>query len=350
MMSKFLLWPLKGVLLSALFMSTLSFAGIIVHQPSTVIIGSGISRPEGIAFSPSGKLLAVANATGNRITFYKINENGMSFYNKPFFTLEGASSHLSYPHDVCFSLDGSHVAVTNSLSNAITIYKKNDFCYDLKPITTIQGEQSELLHPNSVRYAPQGNFIAVANLLKNTISFYRYHGDVYEQEPYQVIESVNHILDRPDGLSFTTDGELLAVTSHDGNAVAIYQQVPNSEGLYSQEPVEIIQGEGSNLLYPHSVSFHPTNKYLAVSSAGGKKTLNIFQKVSDEFPRYSHFPAYTVEVYNPMSIHLQSKQPHEGGVKGIAFSNDGTFLGICASDIAHSDRTIFIFPVEIIQD
>jgi DNA-binding beta-propeller fold protein YncE len=339
------------VFLLCLSFFNLGCAAILIQEkPASVIMGeqSGLGRPEGIAFSPEGDLIAVANASMNSVTFYKRKNASSAEYEKiPFFTIQGARSLIYYPHDVCFSPDGQHLAVVNSRSNSITIYKKNSDRYDPIPTAVIRGEHSGLKHPHAVKYAPHGKFIAVANLLGNTITLYQYEGDTYSGSPYHVIQNSKYrVFNRPDGLAFSSDGELLAVTNHDAHSVAIYQELPHSPGFYTADPVEILQGEVTNLCYPHSLSFHPSNEYLAVSCAGGIKTLNLFKKISEQFPRYSTTPEKTMEVFNPETIQLQKEWPQEGGVKGIAFSPDKNQLGLCAADILNPDRSILIYSIE----
>ena len=330
------------------FSTAQSNANIIDKKPITVIEQheSGINHPEGIAFSSSGDFIAVANALGNTITFYKKLDD-TTYETTPYFTLKNPEAQLSYPHDLSFSPDGYYLAVANSLGT-VNIYKKNPDCsfYDLSPAAIIKCDLSTLKNPHAVKYSPVENIIAVADVLKNIVSLYRYQNEKYEQIPYQIIQDSNGILNKPDGLAFSSDGELLAVTSHANHSVVFYQQIPNSQGLYSPDPVEILQGEQTNFCFTHSVSFHPTNDYLAVSSASGKYTLSIFKKTSENFPRYSIFPEQTLEIYNPKNFHLRDQFPEEGGVKGIAFSPDGKQLSICASDIADPGRKILILNLK----
>lgn len=322
---------------------------VVDDLPITIIgnNGSGLGHPEGIAFTPSGDFIAVANAGINTISFYKRRDS--TYETSPSFILQNPQSQLSYPHDVSFSPDEKYLAVANGANSSITIYKKSSIhsFYDEAPIAVIKGEASTV--PHAVKFAPIGNTFAVANVWGNSIALYHYHEDKYDQSPYQVIINPVDILNRPDGLAFSSDGELLAVTSHGNHSVVLYQRIPHSQGLYSPEPIEILQGEETHFCFTHSVSFHPSNDYLAVSSAGGKKTLSIFKKVSNQFPRYSTFPEQTLEIYNPDALHLRDQFPEEGGVKGIAFSPDGKQISLCASDIANPDRTILIYSIKVIR-
>lgn len=314
-------------------------------NPSSVIkgIASCLNHPEGIAFSSCGEYIAVANAHADSISFYK-QSNGI-YENIPFFILNGPDTQLKFPHDLAFSPNGKHLAVANRYANLITIYEKNDHCFHPIPIARIAGNRSELAGPDGIKYSQSSNIIAVANSLGNTVTLYRYKDNSYEQSPYQILKSP--ILNTPDGMAFSGDGELLGVTNHGTHSVLLYQRIAGSTDLYSAHPVEILQGSETNLAYPHSLSFHPQTNDLAVSNSGGKKTLNIFRTNSKEFPRYAKTPIQTIPIYAPDTVDFLDRDPKEGGVKGVAFSRDGTFLGLCASHILDPTQSIFIYSATL---
>src|SRR5258705_12191585 len=64
-----------------------------------------MQRCEGIAFSSSGNILAVATAESNGILMFRKTADG-SFEDTPFWTLEGSRSGLRYPHDLSFAQCG----------------------------------------------------------------------------------------------------------------------------------------------------------------------------------------------------------------------------------------------------
>ncbi|MGE5196262.1 MAG: WD40 repeat domain-containing protein [Anaerolineae bacterium] len=294
---------------------------------------SGLDRPEGVAFTPSGDYVATANSLGNTITFYKrIGEQGAVYETTPSFCIKGSESQLDFPHDLSFSPDGTHLAVANRQGNSITIYKKNLSLnrYDPIPVATIKGIFSQIAHPDAVRYSPIENIIAVANIHLNTLTFYHYQGDQYDQQPYQVIR--NSILKVPDGLDFSKDGALLAVTSHSSHSVILYQRISNSQGLYRDNPIQILEGEETHFCYPHSLAFHPLKNYLAVSCSQGRKNVHIFANESESpTTAYLNAPELSLEIiemYDESNITLLDHLLEEGGVKGIAFAPDGKSLAI----------------------
>lgn len=295
---------------------------------------SELNRPEGVTFSPSGNFIATANLFGNKVTFYKrIGDSGSIYENTPAFSIKGEKSKLDYPHDLAFSPDGRHLAVANRQGNSITIYAKDPIqdIYYTEPVAIVQGKSSLLAGPSSVKYCPVNNIIAVANTANRTITFYRYKGDVYDQKPYLIIRDTPDVLSMVNSLDFSMDGELLAVTSADTHSLLIYQQISGSGNLYGPKPLQIIKGLQTNVCYPHSVSFHPTKNYVAVTNAQGRKNINIFQKNSDDSPIYGLTPVLTLEItemYDESTIQLIEQLRQKGGCKGVSFSPDGASLAI----------------------
>ncbi len=342
-----------------ILMTSVSFGLSIDSNPTTLILAdrySQLDRPEGVAFTPSGDYIAVANSLANTITFYRrIGEQGSAYETRSRFSIKGPQSQLDYPHDLSFSPDGNHLAVANRQGNAITIYKKNLFrnYYDSTPIAVISGESSQIVSPDAVKYSPVENIIAVGNVDSNTISFYSYQGDQYDQQPYQVIQG--SFFQVPDGLGFSGDGDLLGVISYASDTVVIYQRQPNSQGHYRDHPVQVLQGEETRFVYPHSLSFHPSENYLAVSCAQGRKNVHVFlQETEGAATTYSNAPILSLEIlemYNDSTIALLEQIQQDGGVKGIAFAPDGKSLAIvqnlCHGSLQFPLGVLAIYPVNI---
>ncbi len=307
------------------FLST-TFALSINPTPTTIIRAteqSGLDRPEGLTFSPSGDLIAVANSLADTITFYKRIAAGV-YETIPSFTLQGQESQLNYPHDLSFSRDGTILAVANRSGNSITLYRKNNLHFENRPFAMIQGRYSHISAPDAVRFSPTDNLLAVANMLSHTVTLYRYNHEQFFPMPIQVLR--HPIFQIPDGIDFSKDGQWLAVTSHDAHAVALFKQT--SRGNYDALPTQIIQGEETHFTYPHSLSFHPETNALAVSCSQGRQNVHLFIPEAGAFPNAPAFSMEVLEMYDASTIHMIEQLWQEGGVKGVAFSPDGKSIAV----------------------
>src|SRR5258706_376798 len=111
--------------LTALFIFTASVLPlhsqlIVQKDPTTIIKGhySCPKRPEGIAFSPCGEVLAVCSRSGGRgITFYRqIKDKKGKYHPTPFYELTEQKLleyGLSAAHGIAFSPDGKSLGVVH---------------------------------------------------------------------------------------------------------------------------------------------------------------------------------------------------------------------------------------------
>lgn len=85
---------------------------------------SNLDRCEGIAFSSSGDIIAVAGSDTNNVFLYRRKANGL-FEDTPYWRINGLRSRLNYPHDVAFSLCGdTELLAVAARGGAILIFEK----------------------------------------------------------------------------------------------------------------------------------------------------------------------------------------------------------------------------------
>jgi WD40 repeat protein len=355
----------KRVLCFHFLFASMTLSAVIINQsPIETIEGpkSLLNRPEGIAFSPCGNYVAIANSEGENVLFYYASDCKTSNSQaSPVFVIGGVKSPVGYPHDLDFSPDGEHLAVACRVSNQIKVYKrnKNNGFYEQEPFAVIQGNQAKFHGINAVKYDPTGKSLGICDVWGHQVALFRFDGEAYELLPYQVITAPLNIFNLPDGLAFSKDGKLLAITCHGNHSLLLFEKIPFSEEMFNPVPVEILKGQETYLNYPHSVCFHPLDDSLIISNAsarldpdpskkiaGNGITLSLYKKISDSAPRYSPFPSQTLEIYNRETIHLSMLYKEEGGVKGIAFSQDGKILGLCSSDIANPSKSLLFYRIE----
>ncbi|CRX39466.1 WD40 repeat domain-containing protein [Estrella lausannensis] len=328
----------------------LSSVEIISSPPLYTIEGaaSKLNHPEGIAFSPSGDFIAVANARSNNILFYRIFENDISKMTpEPAFIMKGHPA-FSYPHDLSFSPGGEHLAIVSSYSNKITIHERDEVSgfYKSEAMAVIHGKKAGLRNAHTVKYNPAGNRLAVCDVAGNSVALFKRSNNHYDEIPCQILSLPLSLMDRPDGVAFSSDGSLLAATSHATHSVILFANDPTAADEYDPIPIQILHGEETGFHFTHSLAFHPFDHTLVVSSAAGKKTVAIFRRQPGEALSYPLIPSQILEIYNPLTYHMHVYEPEEGGVKGVAFSPSGKVLAILSTDHGNSRKSVILFAVE----
>ncbi|NGX59681.1 MAG: hypothetical protein KR126chlam3_00837 [Chlamydiae bacterium] len=330
-------------ILTAIFLSFAFFCQgfsqpLLFEQESFHIIcgeASGLDHPEGIAFTPDGKYVAISNAYGNSINFYEFGGS-----NIPVFVLKGPETLLSFPHDITFSPNGEYLAAANRYSNAATIYKKNKdgIAFNLSPISIITDDSFNGL--GAIAYSPTENIIALGDAYSNRVLIYSFNGKQYLKTPSCILAT--HKLSLVDGLGFSPDGKFLGVTSHANNSALFFERTPNSRNLFASQPVNIIGGIDSLLEESHSLAFHPTKDFVVISSAGGREDVTFYQKKIKDGCSYISSPVQTLRIMlEEVRCAIEEKYPGECGGKGVAFSPDGKVLGVCLPNIFGEDCVHF---------
>jgi hypothetical protein len=295
-------------------------------------------RFEGIDFSRSGNIMAIATSETNCVMLFKRKPDGR-FEDAPFQTIGRSSSGLDYPHDVSFSRskDAELLAVAQR-TGAIAIYEKNkhDEGYGSKPAFEISGPQSQLAYSDGVTFVPPNNgYLAACNLELGTVLFFRrisLSPIAFEETPEFELKhpSVFH----PDGLAFSPCGRWLATANHGNGSVSIFQRrnriLSGGKPIYGSEPVTVIQDR--KFRYPHSVAFTPGTNHLIVTNAGANY-FNVYEPRRHYFGmRWSQSPVTQVIAHDDeafQEVNMANKR--EGGPKGVAIHKNN--LAVCSPQI-----------------
>ncbi|NGX45803.1 MAG: hypothetical protein K940chlam2_00983 [Chlamydiae bacterium] len=322
----FLLLPLR-----------LSFAGTfsLEEKPFLTISGpdSRLDRPEGIAFTPDGRYVAVACFWGDSINFYEIGES-----ESPIFVLKGTKTHLYHPHDLAFSPDGNYLFVANRRSGMLTIYQRHADGISFEPSPVKRVRESSFNGVGAVTFSPTENLLALADTYCNRIL-------IYEFDETHLVEAPRSILTAPqisvaDGLGFSPDGRLLAVTSHDNHKALFFERTPEGEALFDPTPIKILEDEEIPLKHPHSIAFHPKSEDFIITCAGGNRHINCYE-------RGQSCPHQWLEVLDSDIVaRIERINPVEGGAKGVAFSPDGTIVAVCSPGFIAVDSIQFFRVIE----
>lgn len=311
-----------------------SQALVLEQEPFYVIKGeeSGLSHPEGIAFTPDGRYVAIANSNANSIAFYEICGSGI-----PAFEIKGPETLLHYPHDLAFTPNGKYLAVANREGNTATIYRRNkkESSFDLNPIHIIK--DSSFNGIGAVAYSPSEDILALGDTYSNRILLY-----LFSEEEYQSTPSCQLNASVVDGLSFSPDGKFLGVTSHYNHSALFFKRKLESRSLFARRPVNSIEGKDSRLKYSHSLAFHPTKDIIAISSAGGTTDVSFFQTRIKKHCSFFLSPIQTLELLmEDIRSAIEREYPEECGGKGVAFSPDGEVFGVCLPNIFGEDAVLF---------
>ena len=283
----------------------------ITDDPICTINGveGRLSRPEGIAFSPKGEKLAIANSTNGTVTFYERISDGSAVYEAgPSYVLENKKS-LRYTHGVQFTPCGKYIGVASRNTNSVVLFQVGkNFPY--------QTLKSNLDYPAELSFS--SNLLGVASRKGNDyLTFYKQlKSGKFAPKPEWIVgrkfhEDLN--LSAPHALAFSPDGKTLAtvhkryVSSPEGRAALVIWDV-------LKKSPKFIHPLGEEFF--HSIAFHPSGNYIAVTNE--RKNVEIFKR--EEGYTFSLFAEIPVE-----------REDRKESCKGIAFSACGNYLGFTST-------------------
>src|ERR1700730_4837128 len=73
----------------------------------TLAMPGGLHRSEGIGYSASGNIIAIATSDTNTVFLFRRRADGQ-FETTPYLSISGPESRLAYPHDVSFASSDDH--------------------------------------------------------------------------------------------------------------------------------------------------------------------------------------------------------------------------------------------------
>ncbi len=298
---------------------------------------SKLDKFEGIAFSSSGNIIAVAGLGTNAIFLYRRKANGL-FEDTPYWSINGPRSRLDYPHDVAFASSGdTELLAVAGRRGTIVIFQRNpaDETCGPDPVFEICGPRTRLNFSDGVAFVPPDNeYVAACNLEIGNISFFRRvsHSPIgFKLEP--VFDLRGHSFSHPDGLAFSQCGTWLAVANHKNHSVSVFQRrsriLSAGKLKYGPEPVTTIKDPG--MRHPHSVAFTPETNHLVVTNAGANYFSVYEPKPHNLRMRWSQSPvSQTVVGPDREFREVNSRNRMEGGPKGVAVHKNS--LAICSPE------------------
>lgn len=303
-----------------------------------VKVSSPADHFEGIAFSRSGKVIAIAAAGAGAIFLYRRQDDG-HFEDTPFHRITGREAALKYPHDVSFATVGNREYLASTERRGTislwAAYPRTAQENSL-PTLTIGGPDAAAGYYDSISSYPGAEgYLAAGNFADDSVNFFRLIADPAigcSSRPQSVFRSP--YLCAPDGIAFSACGAWLACSNHFNHTVSVFQlQSPATEDrgpVFDPVPVMMIRDPG--IRFPHSLAFCPGTNDIAVTSAGSPY-VNVYAAIADrQMPRWSstsvhRFLFCPVDIFEP----INSESPRQGGGKGIAIHGDA--LAICSPEM-----------------
>jgi 6-phosphogluconolactonase (cycloisomerase 2 family) len=299
-----------------------------------------LQQYEGVAFSSSGKILAVAAAGANAILLFRRNSSGR-FEDRPYMRISGPHSDLDFPHDVAFTEAGDREWLAAAQRRGVITFWEKDRAYDNygpDPSFEIRGLQTELDYTDGIAFVPPNHvFVAACNHTAGSLTFYRRRSVSpleFGLTPEFVLESPD--IAGPDGIAFSHSGAWLAVANHRVHSVSIFRRRNRASmrvsANYDPKPVAVIRDPA--LGYPHSVAFAHKSDHLVVTNSGANY-FNVYAPESYFVKRRwrGRAPAMMKIPFAPdglfHDINTQNRQ--EGGPKGVAIHKNT--LAVCSPEI-----------------
>jgi mannosyltransferase OCH1-like enzyme len=275
-----------------------------------------LGRTEDLRFSPSGRRLAVAGYTNNKITVFDISAATSQQSSRIALTdvAEISSSYLSNPHGLDF-IDEERILVANRDGQAcifkLPLNARGSF--ELTPSAIIRS--SIISVPGSVAVIKNKYGLNEALICNNYVHYVTRHQlDLNTETSGDNGEVLlRRWIDIPDGICASNDSRWMAVSNHGAHAVLIYEN--NSLLNEKSNPVGILRGVD----YPHGLRFCFDDRIILVADAGSPY-VHMYEKDNSDW-RGVYNPFHSFRVLNRDDYLRGRHNPEEGGPKGIDVSH-----------------------------
>jgi 6-phosphogluconolactonase len=217
---------------------------------------AGGSAPYGIAMSPNGSFLYVTNYGPSTVSGYVIGSGGLlTPLSTPTFTT--GSGPRSDPYGIAVTPSGSFLYVANSNDNTVSAFAIGSSGL-LTPLSTPTFATGT--GPMEIAVTPNGSFLYVTNFNSNTVSAFAISSNgllTPLSTPAFAAGSA------PYGIAVTPNGSLLYVTNNYNSTVSAY--TIGSGGLLAPLNTPTF----ATGAFPMAVSVTPNGSFLYVTNSGG---------------------------------------------------------------------------------
>jgi YVTN family beta-propeller protein len=226
----------------------------IVLQPRATPRANGVRYPSGLAVSPDGRQLFVAENLADSLAVIDLATNRVVH----------RLATGRYPYAVAAAPDGS-VYVSNWGGQHVSTYAA-----DASGTLRATGQIPVGRHPSALLLNSRGNrlFVALASVdrvVSVDLARRRVIGELLDPPPSGPGEGST-----PNALALSADGGRLFVAEGDANAVAVFDLAPSSSGIASSSGDDRLVGRIPTGWYPTAVHVHGDE--LIVASGKGRGT------------------------------------------------------------------------------
>ncbi|MEA3016702.1 MAG: hypothetical protein QOI38_1424 [Sphingomonadales bacterium] len=291
-----------------------------------------IGRTEDVAFSPSGRRVAIAALLANRILLVEVEsqfEDGQASVRLSR-AVEIGSAALSHPHGLTWIGD-EHLIVANR-EGAVTLFQlppqgTGPARLNLDPILTIGHPEAPVITPGSLSVFDLGAGLFELLVCNNYVHTVSRH--LLDLRAGVAAVATDILLaggiDVPDGVAHSPTGRWLAVSNHFDHCVHLYRNAP--ELRRNSAPCGLLTG----LRYAHGLRFSPDETVLVVADSGAP-FVYLFRAENGDWEG-ERAPALSLKVMTDEEFESARDNPEEGGPKGLDLSPDGRLLALTCTQL-----------------
>jgi len=235
-------------------------------QPTLIqTIRAQLKEPQHAVFSPNGQTLIVANWTDLSLNIY-LRKSDNLFANEPIYTASPPQTLTqSKPHGIAFSPSGKYLAMACGASsdcrNALALLD-----HQLKYIDILTHEQLPGI-PKGICFSPDGKSLLVTFCDLCAIAIFHLDGEKIDPVPRQIIRGAHTLLSRPEDIKLSPDGTYCCVSNSDRDRVTFYH-FDQSSNTIAPTPFSSLTNPNSKLTFPHGLAISSDGKYLAITQFG----------------------------------------------------------------------------------
>lgn len=240
--------------------------------------GAKLRHPEHLSMHPSGKLLAVCNATGSTVALYSINLDTHLINPTPLYC--AFSNDLI--HNARFTADGNYLAYVSFDNNkALCVYKviQNQNNVILEPVFQKPNEL-KLVKSKAIQFTQDGQYAIIAYALPIHLTVHSSFKSILVSYKFNKNGTLGPIVSQVEGRFSTEDLALfdndraVVATDQANDGLVVYPFDPQT-GIFSNN-YSIIKNPEAQLSFPHGMGVSPDGNYLVVCNYGDD-SFNLYQ-------------------------------------------------------------------------